>query len=140
MKAITKYRAEDGSEWTTATEAGARDRLCGEVADAMGPLIARPTDCDYGNGDGFVQQDRTVALAAKQRLLDLAARISSYGVFKLPAEQVHPMGVAGRILDDMGGPISRAWWRFQCMDAEWREWGQPYFAIHGSDKPLRRIA
>ena len=130
MKAITLYQAVDGSNWQTEAEALARDSLCSHVDAAMALLKPRPKDSGFDNGKSFVQQESGQALAAKQRIVDLAYAITDHAVFANIAEEIHPHSVAGRILSDIGGPLNTAWWRFACMDVRLREWGQPYFVNH----------
>lgn len=69
---------------------------------------------------------RYLADDGSQAIVDLAWRETGHGVFQHPAADIHPFSVAGRVLDS--GPLSRAWWRFMCIDEQWREWEQPYFA------------
>ena len=38
MQPVTRYQADDGSEWPTAGQAEARDALCAFVRSAMAPL------------------------------------------------------------------------------------------------------
>lgn len=128
MKSITKFQSDDGSEWTTPEQALARDRLCREVNEAMALLPPRPVDRTLDRGERFLQHNRDVVLRAKQAIVDLAWRETGHEVFKHPAADIHPFSVAGRVLDDSGSPLNRAWWRFMCIDDQWREWEQPYFA------------
>lgn len=130
MKAITLYQAVDGSNWPTPREALQRDALCSHVDEAMKLLRPRPSDVGFSNGDSFVQQEEGPWLAAKQRIVDLAYAVTGDAVFTNIAEDIHPRGLAGRILDDTGGPLAKAWWRFSCIDSQHREWGQPYFVNH----------
>jgi hypothetical protein len=45
-------------------------------------------------------------------------------------ETVHSSYV-GRLLGDYGiRPLENAWYRFSCVDKQYREWGQPYFATN----------
>jgi hypothetical protein len=130
MKVITLYQAVDGSNWPTEAEALARDALCSHVKEAMALLRPRPKDAGFDNGKSFVQQSPGPALAAKQRIVDLAYAITNHAVFTNNAEEIHPSSVAGRILSETSGPLNDAWWRFACMDDRLREWGQPYFVSH----------
>jgi hypothetical protein len=130
MKSITLYQAVDGSNWPTPLAALERDALCSHVDAAMELLRPRPSDPGFSNGDSFVQQESGPWLAAKQRIVDLAFAVTGHGVFAGIAEEIHPRSIAGRILDDTGGPLAQAWWRFSCIDDQYREWGQPWFVEH----------
>lgn len=49
--------------------------------------------------------------------------------------KVHRQGIVGRYLDDCGiNELSRAWHRFMCIDEEYKEWTQPYYANLGNTK------
>lgn len=133
MKAVTRFLADDGSQWDTEAAALKRDALCSHVDEAMKLLRARPDDADFDNGGVYVQQEMGPWLAAKQRIVDLAFAVTGHSVFAHNAEDIHARSVAGRILDDTGGPLAKAWWRFACIDEKWREWGQPYFVSHPNE-------
>jgi hypothetical protein len=126
IETITKYRAKDGSEWQTLDKAMEREALCFTVDDAMAPLgpAIRITNHNY-----FQHQPPTV-IACRAAILKLAAKqFPDYDVFRHePPQEVHPMSIAGRILDDCGGPIDTAWRRFMRIDELGREWEQPYYA------------
>lgn len=43
--------------------------------------------------------------------------------------KVHRQGIVGRYLDDCGiKELYQTWGRFRCIDEEYREWTQPYYA------------
>lgn len=43
--------------------------------------------------------------------------------------KIHRQGIIGRYLDDCGiNELSSTWHRFMCIDEEYREWQQPYYA------------
>jgi hypothetical protein len=130
MKTITLYQAVDGSNWPTEAEALKRDALCSHVDAAMSLLKPRPTDIGFSDGDSYVQQEPGPALTAKQRIVDLAYAVTEHAVFANNAEEIHPRSVAGFILDEVGGPLAKAWSRFSCIDSQYREWGQLYFVNH----------
>jgi hypothetical protein len=45
-------------------------------------------------------------------------------------KEVHRHGIVGRFLDDSGNnDLYRAWYRFMCIDTQYREWTQPAFAM-----------
>ncbi len=48
-------------------------------------------------------------------------------------DTIHPMSFAMRLLSEAGPSLlSGAWHRLAMIDAEGREWGQPYYAEHPS--------
>lgn len=45
--------------------------------------------------------------------------------------KVHRQGIVGRYLDDSGNKqIYSFWYRFMCIDDNYKEWEQPYYAIN----------
>ncbi len=49
-------------------------------------------------------------------------------------QKVHRGGIVGRILDDSGNSdLYKMWWRFMCIDEEYREWTQPHYAYYSSE-------
>ena len=45
-------------------------------------------------------------------------------------KEVHRFGMVGRVLSDSGGDLYKTWNRFMCIDDEYREWEQPYYAMN----------
>ncbi len=124
MTPITKYQANDGSVWSTELDAVRRDSDILLVAAIIKPLKPQPSS----SFDGYIQQDRETVLKVKGELMKI----------KDPSE-VHPMSYAGRAIDDIGGPLSLAWYRIMCTDEKYREWEQPYYAMNpgtGVDKEV----
>ena len=125
---ITKWVANDGSEWRALADAEARDKLVDAIADVMAPLGRDRQLRD----NQFIQHDPHSVLRCRVGILKLAAKeFPSFAIFRHePLEVVHPMSAAGRILDDCGGPLCQAWNRFMRIDELGREWQQPYFAAN----------
>jgi hypothetical protein len=45
--------------------------------------------------------------------------------------KIHRQGIIGRFLDDSGSKVLYStWYRFMCIDENYREWCQPYYAIN----------
>ena len=125
MKSITKYVANDGSEWTTREDAEKHDALDAQVRDLerqLGPRIER-------SGERR-RIDTAVWAEVKRRVVDLCREhYPNEAIFKHDAAEIHPMSFAGRLLSDGGGPLNRIWSRFCCSDGTW-EYEQPYYAIN----------
>ncbi len=140
MEAITKYKANDGSEWATAEQAEAREVMIREVNIAMLILVSKPTDMDFANGHGYIQQEAEKILDAKRELYKIANR---EGVLKHWIDRqkndhgktdedfitCHPSWFS-RMLDGSHRPLDAAYSRLYCIDEQNREWGQPYYAIN----------
>lgn len=132
MQTITKYKANDGKEFNSERDAISHESLLSRIDVAMVPLGKTPKDdgCDFANGGGFIQHSRLAVDLAKLALIELwdgdqktkdAAKISP------PSHSI-----IGRYLSDSNSPIYPAWCRLLCIDSEFREWGQPYFAQNPS--------
>ena len=140
MESITKYRAEDGSEWSTPEQAIEREKAIAEVRAAMTPLGEHPGSTAFTNGDGFIQHDKANVLKARFALYDLAKagplkswiedQKTIFGKTDYQmAVEVHPSWFQ-RMLDGGCDPLYRAYCRILCIDDQCREWGQPYYAEH----------
>lgn len=134
MKSITKYVSDDGLEFTSERECISYEALCKEVSEIMDKLAPRPAlpGCGFENGDGYIQHDPEVAWAAKVAILKVANGIFPHQWLEqsMDDKSVDPSW-AGRIIGDLSQKcVYQAWHRFQCMDKEFREFGQPYYALH----------
>lgn len=135
MKEITRYQANDGSTWSTVSEALTRDNLLAAVNIVMAPLGDTPRAVE--DGKGWLQHDLAVVTKAKQGILDLCKPqyAQAYPVFNEPAEKVHARSVIGRILSEDNGPLGDAWNRFTRIDLEGREHQQCYYAYTAGPAP-----
>jgi hypothetical protein len=134
MKAITKFVSDDGLEFTDEGKCVSYEALCKEVSEVMSKLSPRPIlpGCGFENGDGYIQHDPEAALAAKVAILKIANGIFPHKWFdqSMADDRVDPSW-AGRLIGDFWQKcLYQAWQRFQCMDKQFREYGQPYFALH----------
>lgn len=131
MRPVTMFKSNDGKLWSTAADAEAHDKTINDVAAAVA-LLHEPV----GNRKGYVQQDLSVVLEVKVRLLAIAHRVTGQAVYapKFP-DQVSASGMVGRYLDDGGPrltPVRDVWWRLAATDDQGREWGQTYYALNGT--------
>jgi hypothetical protein len=135
--AITKYRANDGTEFNSAERADQHDGIIVAVDRAMSHLTPRPKALEENKG--YVQHTRLAVLRASTELFALArhrlgeewvARQKSLGHDE---EEIamHVKGIYGRIADGCA-PLDRAYTRLLCIDEQNREWQQPYYAINPS--------
>jgi hypothetical protein len=131
MKTITKYVANDGSEHTATDACLKRDVLCAAVDSVMSLIPPRFDDkgCNYSNGHGYWQHDADRAATVRHGLLTLAKEhIPHRWIDESLADPSVDSSWAGRIISEGPEPIYTAWCRIQCMDKQWREWGQTYYA------------
>jgi hypothetical protein len=134
MKVITKYISDDDLEFTSEDACISYEALCKEVAETMSKLAERPnlSGCGFENGDGYIQHNPDSAWAAKVAILKIANGIYPHKWFdqSMDNKSADPSW-AGRIIDEFSEKcVRQAWYRFQCMDKQFREYGQPYYALH----------
>ena len=136
-RAITMYEAHDGTRFNTSEAATQHEQLISVVGDAMATLPDPPDQ--FGNDTlGYWQQNPTLVMEARVRLVQLAAAIGvGHNWFREhlekggKPEELHPLGYAGRIMSECGpAPLKRAWSRLSRIDDQGREWEQPFFAIN----------
>jgi hypothetical protein len=127
-----KYEAEDGRKFSTPEECEQYEVLLYDLDAIMKPFGKHPDKTDFTNGGGYLQHKKSDVERAKKRLIVTG---STY----LQLEDPVGFNVLGRYFDDSGvSCLYKAWLRLACMDALYREWGQPYYANHpdkGVQKP-----
>ncbi len=140
MQTIQKWQARDGAEFNSEEKCLAYEALLSQCESIMAPFGTRPRDAEFANGSGFIQHDLSDFTHAKGELVKLLAeRAPMYDYTSHDPATIHPMSIVGRIFDDTGGPMSKAWSRLACFDPQGREWGQPYFALNpekGTQRPI----
>lgn len=104
---ITIYVSDDGREFRSREACEQYERDAATVSAILAPLGRRIDTIDYANGSGYVQHDGITG--------DMVWNL----VRKAPGAQ-HSR--------DADEPWSKAYYRAMCIDAQGREWGQPYFA------------
>lgn len=149
VKEVTRYKTDDGSEFSDKERALAHEALCSEVAAIMADWPAEPDGCDFANGHGYYQLSEALVVRTRNALLDIFERTNGdwdtaqRWIAATRAGVVDPSWV-GRLIDD-GGPhaIRSAWYRLMRVDRNWRFWGQLYYAAHpdqGDQVELGRTA
>lgn len=138
MQVVTRYKANDGSEWQSEDDCKFRDSMIAEVNVAMSVLKATPTECNW---KGYIQQDASAVKRCKEILFAIANR---EGVLKWwidRQKQEHGKTDAdligsthaswfGRMLDGGHDPLWSAYSRLCAIDKDNREWNQPYCATN----------
>lgn len=132
METITKFKAIDGTEFTSETECLKYELLIKRVDEIMSLLPPTPKDdgCSFANGDGYIKHEKTELRNAQVKLLEICKEYIDHKWIQqsIDDETVHCSWV-GRLLGDYGiKPLNNAWYRFSCVDNQSREWGQPYYA------------
>ena len=145
MHKVIKWKANDGSEWNSQTEAVTRESMIAMVNKAMGVLKTKPVDCNF---EGYIQQDKESMMKCKRLLYDIAntegilkywldkQKKDHYKTDQILIENCHPSWF-GRMLGGGHQPLSNAYGRLCCIDDEFKEWNQPYFAMNpGTGKKI----
>ena len=134
METITKYKAYNGLEFTDKSECLEYEAKCRIADEIISKLAAKPKDDggNFSNGGGFLQHQKEVVDEVKKLLLIQANKESPHKWLEqtLHDSTVHPSW-AGRMIDECcTRQLDIAWIRLSCIDADYREWGQPYYANH----------
>jgi hypothetical protein len=146
MKIVTRYKADDGTEYVDEASALARDEVIRQVDSVMSLLAPVPTELNW---EGYIQQDEAVVRAVRERLYAL---VDQRGVLQWWLDKQRAMGSTNghlihvthpsyfcRMLDGGHQPLDIAYTRLWCIDKQFREWNQPYFAQHPEEgKPICR--
>ena len=139
MRTLTIYEASDGSRHETEVSCLKYEAVIKEVADVMSKLRPRPSDdgCAFSNGHGYLQHPKDAFLGAQRELLRIARRSFRADEFREHFEHAlqadAPVGlrfVSRAISECCPAPVDGAWRRLCCVDQQFREWGQPYYALN----------
>ncbi len=128
MKAIIKYLADDGTEWTNEQSCQSRDALVRNIQTISMILPARPDAISFTNGEGFIQHDEDHVQRYRNALLDQMP--NEKWVQETREGKRHVSHLARILSDGPASPLTRAWFRLMDIDDKFREWGQPYFAAN----------
>ena len=141
MKAITKYIAYDGREFTNEAECVTHEYNVDLAKNIMVALGDKPDGCDFANGHGYIRHYSPTANRARRDYLEFCKRYSDHKWIQQSIDDASiDTSWAGRIIGECAPPsISAMWNRFSCIDSEGREWGQAYYAANpekGEQKQL----
>lgn len=135
MKQITKFKADDGTEFDD------RDACAEYEQNAMRiqRIMARLPVTDI-RGEGFVQLDRDAVLGVQRDLVLMFEGMypgmkDQHTEYARNATVPAGMTLIGRYIDDCSiGPLRQAWGRLMRIDKQFREYEQPYFAIQADKR------
>lgn len=139
MKSITKYVANDGTEFNTKADCLRHEALIVEIDEIMSDLPELPKEdgCSFANGSGYIQHKAVTFFMVRERLLKIAKRFTDHKWIDQSIESPRTTHAswAGRIIDECcPRPLSRAWHRIYCTNVQsLREYGQPYYADHENE-------
>jgi hypothetical protein len=135
MRQVSRWIADDGTEFITPDQAIAHDKLCVEIAAIMSRLVSAEI-----SGPGFIQQDPVAVLNVQHSLVMIFERlfprmVDAHTEFARNATRPAGMTLIGRYMDDCApGPLNTAWRRIMRMDSKFREYEQPYYAIQADKR------
>ncbi len=87
----------------------------------------------FSTGDFYIQHIPHIVDKVQKEFLEFCYRVTNNKIYL--SENIHRQGNIGRYLDDSGDSLLyKNWYRFMCIDGEYREWGQAYFAINKSEQ------
>jgi hypothetical protein len=137
MKEILQYQTKDGRVFNTAEAARDHETLVARIEAIMAPL--GDTHPDVKDGKGWVQHDLETVNRAKDQIIHIGKEKGLFRAFdhiqRALGRELHPFSLAGRILDDHGGPLAHAWARFGRIDEQGREHQQPFYAYTNGPLP-----
>ena len=130
MEVITKFKAVDGKEFIHQHECMAYEVLIMQVDKIMSVLPYIPKDCDFANGDGYIQHDTKQLRVVEIEILKLCKKhIKHHWIQQSIDNELMHKSYVGRLLGDYDiRPLNNAWYRLMCIDKMGREWGQAYYA------------
>jgi hypothetical protein len=134
MRVVTRYQANDGTDFASQQACEEYDRLCTEILQ-ISDLV--PPVGEIHDGE-WVQLNPSNVLAMQRGLVEVFERLKPN--LKGPHTEwarnaAVPAGntLVGRYIDDCGpAPLRHAWGRLCCIDRRFRQWSQPYYAIQAS--------
>ncbi|MFW9872179.1 MAG: hypothetical protein ACFFG0_03680 [Candidatus Thorarchaeota archaeon] len=139
MKIFTKtiYQAKDDREFDNKKDCIDHENLIDEIDELLKTLPELPKDsgCSFSNGGGYIQHDKEIFLSFQAEMIKIVCRftkISKEAIDNLLKHQL-PLGnsIIGRyVCDCCDSIIKRAWFRISCTSDEFREYGQPYYALN----------
>lgn len=131
MTTQTLYIADDGAEFRDAVECQKYEGTCVLTAEAMKALKPIPDSCAFANGElGYVQQTKEGFLSARKGVLEIAKRhVTHDWIDQCIASEFKHLSWPHRIISEYSELkcLNHALNRLQCIDDQFREWGQQFF-------------
>ncbi len=144
MKIATVYVADDGRQFTDQADCEKYESAIEQVkvvAEKLKPL-PKDWDCEFANGEGYIQQDPEVLEAVTHEIIDLFHVLHPDNLYAADVgtgeQYLRPLISLGRYCNDVNSPLYPFLARMYCIDTKAREWGQPYYATHpGVEKVVK---
>jgi hypothetical protein len=129
MKTKTIYVADDGVEFTDFTSCANYKELCEIVDFYMRQLPKAPNTSSFQAGKGYIQHDIATVKLVRNKIIKFLHQACG-GTFNLESATngvLHPSYISYHSDHIKEKCLKNAWYRFQCMTEEFKEYGQPYF-------------
>ncbi len=137
MEEVKRFLSEDGQIFDDVYACVEHEKLINAINEIESRMPIRPKNdgCKFGNGEGYLQHEKDVIDKAMVDLLKVSDIDKEY--WDKPQFLDNPFscrfGIIGRVIDDSRSAINSLWYRFMCMDENYREYGQCYYATHQSE-------
>ena len=133
MREIKMYQSEDGEIFETVKKCGEHEFKIHAIRVITGELNDRPNTEEFAQGYGFIQQSSDVVKKAITRIAQLSIVELNDNFYLNPTKALN--AIIGTAICESDKYIAKAWYRFQCMDNDYKEWGQPFFAERSNKLP-----
>lgn len=137
---VSKWKSPDGVEFSSPEECAKYEQTLDAVGSALRLLGKRPDGCDFTNGSGWIQHSKEEVEAVRHRLVEISRPRLQWWFDDCKERHghepvnAHPSWFA-RVLDGSVPCLERGWYRLMCIDSEFKEWGQPFYAMNPNDRP-----
>jgi hypothetical protein len=126
---VTQYESCDGQKFETEKDCINYEYWFNKVT----PILDRIPSIKI-EGSYYVQFDKEYLLQLKRELFYIVLEYlgKEWPEWKkFNPDEVHPMSIVGRVLDDYGGPVAEAWQKLEYFNFDLgRKYEQPYFALN----------
>lgn len=136
MEQITKYRADDGTEFHEKEKCVEYESLCDEILILMSRLPDIPDSCDFQNGNGHILHDEVIFMEVRKTILEISQRFCDHKWLQESIDgglKIDPSWAGRMISECCPKPIYQAWHRISCTTNDFREFGQPYFRTNPNE-------
>jgi len=136
METIQQYKANDDKIFNSSEECIRYESILLEITNILSTLPkVDNTNCSFSNGEGYIQHNLNIYNNLETLLVKLANKW-----FKPKETFICFNYYLGRVIDDSNMQcLNKLTNKLMCIDKQYREWGQPYFAINptkGEQKQL----
>ena len=133
MEEIRMFRASDGTLFSAKEECAGYEKIATEIDRIMSVLPKEPRDgkCHFANGGGYIQLDwrdlKYVVVNLAYTYLQQNPDSRWHDMLSgTPTELWRHRQAIARSMQD--SQFYSPWYRLMCVDENYRQWGQPYYA------------